>query len=212
MWQPLTLQSQFKHVRTQRKVSCLQSDFALRFGTSNWPQAHTPPVRGAHPAGSRNCHEGWQLVHSPVALHRSQKAPSLQSLWHCSPAWASALSQGNFLPPSQVLTYRYRPPLFQSTKQGALCYNFCSRTPHPIPGIQLPFSTQSSPRRKAIKTAIALRPRARAASKEAGRKQPPRLPIQPVSQAAGRAASCQSGKRAAALLPSPSRENFDAAL
>lgn len=77
-----------------------------------------------------------------------------------------------------------------------------------------PSATQSSPSRKAIKTTISLRPRARAASKEAGRKQPPRLPIPPpVSQAADRAASCQPGKRAAAaLLPSPSRENFGAAL
>lgn len=56
---------------------CLQSDFALGFGTSNWSQAHTPPIRGAHPARPWNCQAGWQLAHSPVALHPLAESPFL---------------------------------------------------------------------------------------------------------------------------------------
>ena len=78
-----------------------------------------------------------------------------------------------------------------------------------FPAFGCPSAAQRSPSRKGIKTTRTPVPPspAQTASKEAGRKQPPGLPIpRPVSQAAGRAASCQPGKRAAALPPSPSPE------
>lgn len=64
----------------KEKYGCLQSDFALGSGTNNWSQAHTPPIRGAHPVGSRNCHaaDSWHTL--PLPSTRSQKAPSLVTL------------------------------------------------------------------------------------------------------------------------------------
>lgn len=100
-------------------------------------EARTPPGPGTVRRA-----DSWHILPSPST--RSQKAPSLVFLT-LPTCLASDLDEGNFFSPFQELTYRYRPPLFQEPQQGALCYNLRSGTPHPIPGIQLLFSSSEQP-------------------------------------------------------------------
>lgn len=133
------------HVRVQRNVPCLRSDSALGFGTGNWPQAHTYPQSEAHTRpGPGTVIAGWQLAHLPVALHPLAESLFLTVTLTRLTCWASALGQGNFSL-SQKLTYRYRPAGLPEPQQGALCCHFCSRSPYPILGIQLPFSNSEQP-------------------------------------------------------------------
>lgn len=128
----------------KEKYGCLQSDSALVFGTSNWSQAHTPPIRGSHPSRSRNCQAGWQLAHPPFALQPLAESPFLGHLDIAHLLGPPLESKETFSPfPGAHL--QVSSATLPEPQQGALCYNFCSCTPRPIPGIQLLVSNSQQP-------------------------------------------------------------------
>lgn len=150
MWQPLPLQSLLKHVRLQRKVWL----FAVWLRARLWHQqlvtsTHTPNQRRA-PRRVPELSCGWQLAHSPTALHPLAESPFLSHL------------DIAHLPGPQLSTYETFYPFLEAhlqvspaappePQQGALCYNFCSRTLRPIPGIRPLFSDSEQPSRKVMK-------------------------------------------------------------
>lgn len=134
-----------KHVRVQRNAPCLRADSALGFGTGNWPRAHTPPVRGAHPAGSRNCHCGLTAGTPSCRPPPARGKPPPYS--HLDTAHLLSLSPRprKLFSLSQQLTYRYRPPVSQSPNKEPFVTIFAPGVLTQFLAFSCPLATQSSP-------------------------------------------------------------------
>lgn len=107
---------------------------------------HTPPVRGKHPACSRNCQAGLTAGTPCGALRGLSESPFLAVTLtvRTAPLGPEHLASETF--PS--LTGAHLQVSFPAPEpqQGTLCYHFRSGTPHPTPGIRLAFC---NPGRKA---------------------------------------------------------------
>lgn len=122
------------------------TDFALGFGITNWPEAHrhthTPPVRGEHPACSRNCQAGLTAGTPCCAFRGLSGSPFLAvTLTEAILVGRSARPWKLFFPFPER-TYRCRSPPLQSPNKGPFVSTFA-------PGLltqRLPFAWPSATR------------------------------------------------------------------
>lgn len=116
--------------------------FALGFGITNWPEAHnthTPSQRRAPrllPELSSRA-DSWHTLLSPPWTFR--KPLSCSHLDRSHPPGPERLAVETFPSFPGAHLQVSSPAAAPQPQQGALCYHFCSGTPHPTPAIRLAF-------------------------------------------------------------------------
>lgn len=179
----------------KKKYSCLPIRLCAWFWHHQLARGtHTPPVRGKHPACSRNCQAGLTAGTPCSALRGLSENPflavTLTVLILLSQSTRPVELFFSFLSWSALTGVAPPAP---EPQQGTLCYHFCSGTPHPTPGIRLAFC---HPGRKACSNHRTPPPR----GYPGGRNLQPRVP-RPGSQATPRGERCGLVKRAKPWRP-----------